>query len=237
MRDNIFAKSADLIDFTFDKKVAEVFDDMVRRSVPGYQSVIESIGLIVKRYAQNKTRYYDLGASTGATSIALGLYSPYPENLIIAIDNAQAMVEKCQQNLKGVIPNLKVLCADINKINIENASIIILNLTLQFIHPQQRQSLIDKIYQGLVPNGALVIVEKIHFNDIHQQEQMTQLHLDFKRANGYSELEISAKRQSIENVLITDTSSIHLQRLENAGFTNSTCYFQCFNFVSFLAIK
>ena len=44
MRDQIFSKKTDLVDFTFDAQVANVFDNMVRRSVPGYQTLIECWG-------------------------------------------------------------------------------------------------------------------------------------------------------------------------------------------------
>jgi tRNA (cmo5U34)-methyltransferase len=237
MRDQIFSQESDLVDFTFDAKVADVFDDMVRRSVPGYQSMIEMIGLCVKTYGQDDTNYYDLGASTGATSTALGINNTHKNTHIIAVDNSSSMVEKCTKTLKGKIDNVEVICADIETLKIENASLVVLNLTLQFISPENRQALIDKIYQGLNKDGALIVSEKIHFDDQQKQQQMTELHLDFKRANGYSELEIAAKRQSIENVLITDSQSTHFKRFDQAGFTSHTCHFQCLNFASFLAVK
>lgn len=237
MRDEIFSQKNDLVNFTFDAQVADVFDDMVRRSVPGYQSMIEMIGLCVKTYGQNNTNYYDLGASTGATSLALGINNPHENNHIIAVDNSPSMVEKCKHNLDAKLDNAKVVLADIDAIEFKNASIIVLNLTLQFIAPEERQSLINKIYQGLNKGGALIISEKIHFNNKSKQQLMTDLHLDFKRANGYSELEIAAKRQSIENVLITDDKDTHFQRFRKAGFDISTCHFQCLNFASFLAVK
>ncbi len=237
MRDQLFAKNNDLVDFTFDAQVAHVFDDMVRRSVPGYQSMLEMIGLIVKTYAQDNSNYYDLGTSTGAVCLALGLNNPYPNSRIIAVDNSESMAQKCKDNLTGKISNFDVICNDINSIVFKNASIVVLNLTLQFIEVEKRQALIDKIYQGLNVGGALIVTEKIHFNDDKTQAQMTKLHLDFKRANGYSELEIAAKRQSIENVLITDNQQTHIERFERAGFSQSLRHFQCLNFASFLAVK
>lgn len=237
MRDNIFSKKNDLVDFIFDANVANVFDDMVRRSVPGYQSMIEMINLMVKKYGQDNSQYYDLGSSTGATSIALGVNNPHKNNRIIAVDNSIEMTKKCVKNLTNKIKNFEVICANIEDIVIQNASIVVLNLTLQFIKPEQRQALVNNIYQGLNAGGVLILSEKIHFNDAKKQTKITQLHLDFKRANGYSEMEISAKRQSIENVLITDDKQMHFNRFNTAGFVNNFCYFQCLNFASFLAIK
>ncbi|CAB9541217.1 Carboxy-S-adenosyl-L-methionine synthase [Bathymodiolus brooksi thiotrophic gill symbiont] len=237
MRDDIFLKKNDLVDFTFDASVVNVFDDMVRRSVPGYQSMIEMIGLMVKTYGQNNTNYYDLGASTGATAIALGVNNPHKNNHIIAVDSSIEMTKKCVENMTNKIEKFEVICADIGDITIQNASMVVLNLTLQFIKPEQRQALINAIYQGLNKGGVLIVSDKIHFNDVQKQAEMTKLHLDFKRANGYSELEISAKRQSIENVLITDNEQTHFARFKAAGFSQNFCHFQCLNFTTFLAIK
>ena len=237
MRDNLFNANIDIADFRFDKEVVEVFDDMVRRSVPGYDSMIQMIGLIARMYGQDNTNYYDLGSSTGAISLAIALNNKHQKNTFFAIDNSEEMVSKCKQNLESKIDNLQANCADINQIHIENASIVVLNLTLQFIDVKDRSNLIKKIYEGLNPGGVLIISEKIHFEDKETQDQITNLHIDFKKENGYSELEIANKRQAIENVLITDTKAIHIERLKDSGFKDTSCFFQCLNFVSFLSVK
>ena len=237
MRDNLFNANIDIADFRFDKEVVEVFDDMVRRSVPGYDSMIQMIGLIARMYGQDNTNYYDLGSSTGAISLAIALNNKHQKNTFFAIDNSEEMVSKCKQNLESKIDNLQATCADISQIHIENASIVVLNLTLQFIDVKDRSNLIKKIYEGLNPGGVLIISEKIHFEDKETQDQITNLHIDFKKENGYSELEIANKLQAIENVLITDTKTIHIERLKDCGFKDTSCFVQCLNFVSFLSVK
>ena len=237
MRDDLFNNNIDIADFRFDESVVEVFDDMVKRSVPGYESMIQMVGLVARMYGKDYTNYYDLGSSTGAITLAIALNNNHKNNQFIAIDNSPQMVKKCQKNLSKKIENLKVVCSDINEIEIKNASIVVLNLTLQFIDVGARSKLIKKIYRGLNPGGVLIISEKIHFDDKENQNQITKLHLDFKRANGYSELEIANKRQAIENVLITETKKMHIERLKKCGFIESNCYFQCLNFVSFLSVK
>jgi len=144
MRDKLFEANIDIADFRFDKGVVEVFDDMVRRSVPGYDSMIQMIGLIARMYGQDNTNYYDLGSSTGAISLAIALNNKNQNNQFFAIDNSEEMVKKCQQNLERKIDNLHAICADINEINIQNASIVVLNLTLQFIDVKERSNLIRK---------------------------------------------------------------------------------------------
>ena len=237
MRDNLFNKQSDIADFRFDQDVVKVFDDMVRRSVPGYDSMIQMIGLIARMYGQDNTNYYDLGSSTGAITLSIALNNKSKNNQFFAIDNSKEMVEQCEKNLNSKVDNLQAICDDINQVQIESASIVVLNLTLQFIDVNLRFNLIKKIYDGLEPGGILIISEKIHFDDELTQNHITKLHLDFKKENGYSGLEIANKRQAIENVLITETKEQHLNRLRECGFVETSCFFQCLNFVSFLSVK
>ena len=237
MRDNLFNKQSDIADFRFDQDVVKVFDDMVRRSVPGYDSMIQMIGLIARMYGQDNTNYYDLGSSTGAITLSIALNNKSKNNQFFAIDNSKEMVEQCEKNLHNKVDNLQAICDDINQVKINSASIVVLNLTLQFIDVNLRSNLIKKIYDGLEPGGILIISEKIHFDDAVTQNQITKLHMDFKKENGYSELEIANKRQAIENVLITETKEQHLNRLHECGFVETSCFFQCLNFVSFLSVK
>ena len=237
MRDNLFNKQSDIADFRFDQDVVKVFDDMVRRSVPGYDSMIQMIGLIARMYGQDNTNYYDLGSSTGAITLSIALNNKSKNNQFFAIDNSKEMVEQCEKNLHNKVDNLQAICDDINQVKINSASIVVLNLTLQFIDVNLRSNLIKKIYDGLESGGILIISEKIHFVDAVTQNQITKLHMDFKKENGYSELEIANKRQAIENVLITETKEQHLNRLRECGFVETSCFFQCLNFVSFLSVK
>ena len=237
MRDNLFNKQSDIADFRFDQDVVKVFDDMVRRSVPGYDSMIQMIGLIARMYGQDNTNYYDLGSSTGAITLSIALNNKSKNNQFFAIDNSKEMVEQCEKTLHNKVDNLQAICDDINQVKINSASIVVLNLTLQFIDVNLRSNLIKKIYDGLESGGILIIREKIHFDDPVTQNQITKLHMDFKKENGYSELEIANKRQAIENVLITETKEQHLNRLRDCGFVETSCFFQCLNFVSFLSVK
>ena len=237
MRDKLFNNNSDISDFRFDESVVAVFDDMVKRSVPGYETMIQMVGLVARTYGKDYTNYYDLGSSTGAITLALALNNKHKNNKLIAVDNSPQMVKECQRNLSGKVDNFEIVCADIKDISIENASIVVLNLTLQFVDVEKRSKLVKKIYDGLIPGGALIISEKIHFDDKENQKQLARLHLDFKRANGYSELEIANKRQSLENILVTESKQTHLERLKICGFKESSCYFQCLNFASFLSVK
>ena len=239
-KDDIYSKQDTMIvDFAFDEKVVNVFPDMIRRSVPGYETIITMVGLVAAEYAKANSTIYDLGCSLGASSLSILSQLKQPGCKIVAVDNSQAMIEQCQSNLEAQkgLTEIEMVCSDVQDINIENASVVVLNFTLQFIVPEQRFALIQKIYDGLLPGGVLILSEKIIFaNDLEQDEQ-EELQLAFKKANGYSDLEISQKRTALENVLIPDTLELHQQRLKSVGFSRSHLWFQCFNFISLLAIK
>lgn len=239
-KDNIYADSeAMLVDFAFDEKVANVFPDMIRRSVPGYESIITMIGLIAAQYAQPDSHIYDLGCSLGAATLSVRKQLKQPGCKIIAVDNAEAMIDQCKTNLsvEQSAVETELVCSDIQDIKIENASVVVMNFTLQFIAPEERFELMQKIYQGLKPGGVLVLSEKIIFANELEQDELESLQLAFKKANGYSDLEISQKRTALENVLIPDTMELHQDRLKAVGFARSHPWFQCFNFISLLAIK
>lgn len=226
-------------DFVFDEKVADVFDDMIRRSVPGYGAIINMIGDLAGRYAQPDSVCYDLGCSLGACTLAMRRSITQKDVRIIAVDKAQAMVQKCKMNIvrnRSEVP-VEVRCADLLDIDFKDASMIVFNFTLQFIAPEKRGDLLKKVYDRLLPGGVLVLSEKIAFEEKEEQDFQEQMHLNFKKLNGYSDLEISQKRTALENVLIPETVAAHEKRLAAAGFLPIRTWFRCFNFVSILAFK
>ena len=226
-------------DFAFDAQVVEVFPDMISRSVPGYKTIIDTIGRLSQRFVTDNSNAYDLGCSLGASTLAMRQGITAKNCQLIGVDNSPAMVERCKMHVnafKGDTP-VEIIEGNIQDIAIENASMVVLNFTLQFIEKSQRQNLINKIAKGISPGGILVISEKVSFNDNPIDELVIDLHHDFKRANGYSELEVAQKRTALENVMHTDSIEQHVNRLTQAGFTHVSPWFQCFNFISFVAIK
>ncbi|MCG9712257.1 carboxy-S-adenosyl-L-methionine synthase CmoA [Shewanella insulae] len=239
-QDTIYAQACENIsDFQFDDRVAGVFGDMIRRSVPGYGQIINTLGDFADKCVTPNSKIYDLGCSLGAATLSVRRRIEGRGCEIIAVDNSESMVERCKQNLSAYVSETPVdlICADIRDIEIQDASMVILNFTMQFLAPEDRQTLIANIYQGLKPGGILVLSEKLVFEDEPVQHLLDELHLDFKRANGYSELEISQKRSSLEHVMKPDTLLQHQQRLQAQGFSHFSVWFQCFNFASMVAIK
>ncbi len=241
--DRLFSQPLEQVpDFVFNEDVVRVFPDMIKRSVPGYPTIVENLGVLAARFAQPHTALYDLGASLGAVTQSLRRHVRSDGCRVIAVDNSAAMVERCHQYLTAqdsmfqeLLP-VHVLEADILALPFEPASVVAMNFTLQFIAPDQRLELLGRIRQALLPGGALILSEKLRFADEQAQDLLNELHLDFKRANGYSELEIAQKRSAIENVMRPDTLEAHQERLHAAGFSKVVPWFQCLNFASLIAL-
>jgi tRNA (cmo5U34)-methyltransferase len=239
-KDDIYSHYRERVaDFVFDDTVAAVFDDMIRRSVPGYATVIAMTRVFAEHYAQPDSTCYDLGCSLGAGTLALRKGIGKPGCKIVAVDNSAAMVNKCREIVsfdKGDVP-VEVVQADIRDVAIENASVVVMNFTLQFLSPDQRDAMVQKIYDGLRPGGVLLLSEKITFEDKTKDAFEIDMYHEFKKLMGYSDLEVAQKRKAIENVLLPDTLVTHRQRLKAAGFSKTYLWFQCFNFMSLAAFK
>lgn len=239
-QDNLFAHPLGVVPgFVFDQAVVDVFPNMIKRSVPGYETILAHCGELASRYVQADSHCYDLGCSLGASTVAMRSRIEGRNAKIIAVDNSSAMLDKCATILASVSSavSTELVNQDICDTVINNASMVVMNFTLQFIPMAERSALLEKIYAGLNPGGCLVISEKLHFEPESLNTLLSDLHHQFKRAQGYSDLEISQKRDSIENVLIPETLDAHIQRLRACGFQSASPWFQCFNFCSLVAIK
>ena len=236
-KDRVFSKPlSDIKAFEFDESVAGVFHDMISRSVPGYALLLRMIGLYANVFVQPGSRIFDLGCSLGEATLLIADQVSTIDCEIVAVDSSIAMIDKCKQYEN--LPNrIEWRCEDIRLTDISNASMVVLNLTLQFLPPEERLSLLGRIFQGLEPGGILVLSEKVVFEDEPENERMMQLYQGFKKTMGYSDLEISQKRNALEKVLIPDSEEQHFQRLKAVGFDEVYPCFRSFNFVSYLAIK
>ena len=231
--DRLFSRpSQHIVDFVFDAAVVDVFPDMIRRSVPGYETVIPITGLIAVQHIETGGRVYDLGCSLGATTLAVLRQLNDTPCDIIAVDNAPAMIARARELITD--SRVQFREADIVDLEMENASIVLLNYVLQFVNPEDRLALLRKIQRSLLSSGRLILSEKIRFEDNETQSYYDALHLHYKRANGYSELEISQKRSALENVMIIDSIDEHLARFIDAGFSDAQVWFRCLNWASFL---
>lgn len=237
--------------FTFDDDVADVFSDMISRSVPGYRQILELLPTLVRHFQAVGGDYYDLGCSLGASmqAMAEGLEPTTPNQApaslatrtIIGVDNSAAMIARARRAL-AQLPHpanvqLELHCADIVDFKLLNAALVCMNFTLQFIPAADRDRLVKRIYSALNSGGALILSEKIVFEDAATDQALTDIHHQYKADQGYSAMEIARKRDAIENVLIPETLQAHHERLSRAGFSIVTPWIQNLQFISILAIK
>lgn len=224
--------------FEFNAQVADVFENMIQRSVPGYNFLLDVIGLLAARYGQPHSHCYDLGCSLGTMTLRLRQNLP-AQTHVIGVDNSAAMVSRCLHNMARdhSQASYEIRQQNLQDTLIENASMVIINFTLQFIADIERPSILKKIALGMRPGGVLLLAEKVCFDDPKQQELQVDLYHDFKRYQGYSDLEIAQKRVALENVLVPNTLDEHRQRLLDAGFSPVETCMQCFNFCALLAFK
>lgn len=240
-RDNVFEfRDKHVTDFAFDKSVAGVFDDMVSRSVPFYHEMQRMTAELAADFAVDGSNIYDIGCSTGTTIAAFDQALSQKNITFRGIDNSHEMLAKARTKLEAA--NLQhpyeLAYGDLNKgIQIDNASVVSFILTLQFVRPLHREKVMRQIYEGMNPGGVLLIIEKLTSEDSSINRLFIQHYYEFKRRNGYSELEIANKREALENVLIPYRMDENFALLEHAGFESVDVFFRWYNFCGIIAKK
>ncbi|MBI4970650.1 MAG: carboxy-S-adenosyl-L-methionine synthase CmoA [Candidatus Omnitrophica bacterium] len=239
-KDKIFSEKKGLIEnFDFGKKTAEVFDDMLDRSVPFYSEMQRMIGEISADFAVNGTNLYDLGCSTGTSFLAIDKLV-HPGVTFVGVDSSQEMLDKAKQKLtqSGFKRNHDLICLDLNQsLPVINASVVIMNLTLQFVRPLHRRRVVESIASGLNEGGCLILIEKVLSQNSTINRLFIKYYYDFKRRNGYSDLEIAQKREALENVLVPYHFDENRELLLSSGFKGCDMFFRWYNFCGMLAIK
>ncbi|MCB1584543.1 MAG: carboxy-S-adenosyl-L-methionine synthase CmoA [Xanthomonadales bacterium] len=234
-KDQVFAERfSEIQSFAFDEKVVAVFPDMIKRSVPGYDTILKGIAMLAQRYAQANTHVYDLGASLGAVSLTIDQTVDKKTLKIFAVDNSPAMIQGLAEKLSSIRLNneINLVDADVAKLNIANASMVVSNFTLQFMPVGSRKSVCQKIFNGMNKGGVFVLSEKVKSTDL-----MIDYYHGYKKINGYTDMEIAQKRQALEDSLKPDSLHKWQQRLSEVGFSHVEVWFRAFNFVSIVAIK
>jgi tRNA (cmo5U34)-methyltransferase len=229
-------------DFVFDEQVAEIFDDMLERSVPFYSEQQALIEELARTFYRPGTGVYDLGCSTGTTLMTLAK-ALGPQARLVGYDNSDAMLARARENIAtaGLAAQIELRNADLNgeakALALSNASVVTMCWTLQFVRPLNREPLIRAITQGMVAGATLLITEKVLTNDSDVNRYFIDLYYDFKRRNGYTSEEIARKREALENVLIPYRVDENIALLRRGGFEVVETFFQWYNFAGFLAVK
>ena len=235
MKDKLFEKPIKK-QFEFDEDVASVFDDMLSRSVPHYEEMLNLTTSFALKYTEVNSTIYDLGCSTATTLINIAKNSTTPLNLI-GIDTSNAMLNRAQHKASAYGINIDFIEDDFFNVDFQTSNVIIANYTLQFIRPLQREKLIQKIYNSLEKGSIFIFSEKVITDNKILNKQFIDEYYNFKKTQGYSEFEISQKREALENVLIPYSYEENKKMILDAGFTNFDCLFKWINFATFVAIK
>lgn len=238
-QDRLFESGAVSEDFTFNDHVAEVFDDMLSRSIPFYAQVIDCMAAILRQKARSGTTVYDLGCATGTTLLELARRLPDLNLHFVGLDNAPAMLAKALRKAEMYRKSALVSFRedDITRAELPDGGVLLCNYTLQFIRPLTRPQFVRRLFEALPAGGLLLVSEKVISHDPMLNRAYIDLYHQFKLRQGYSELEISAKREALENILIPFSIGENLELLTRAGFSSVETFFQWFNFASFIAVK
>jgi len=238
-RDELFVdKETQIGGFNFGEKTAEVFDDMLDRSIPQYTELQRMIGEIAAEFAEDGTNVYDLGCSTGITLATL-MREVKNDVTFCGVDYSSAMLDRARTRLAAVKDRpYKLIEADLNQpFAFDNASVIVVNLVLQFVRPLYRDTLIRNLHAGLRDSGCIILVEKVLGNDSFFNRTFIKFYYDMKKRNGYSEMEIAKKREELENVLIPYRVEENFELLRKGGFSHIDMFFKWYNFCGIIAIK
>jgi tRNA (cmo5U34)-methyltransferase len=238
--DKVFETDSKVSDFTFNDEVAAVFDDMVSRSVPYYDEMQRMTVELVRDFAVDDSNIYDIGCATGTTMALIDHCIGDTKAMLVGIDNSKEMLKQADEKLTelGMRHPYELKCADIHKrMPVENASVVVMLLTLQFARPLYRERIVQRLCQGVRKNGCLLLIEKITSEDTLFNRLFIEHYYDFKRRNGYSEMEIAKKREALENVLIPYRLEENIELLKSAGFRQVEVFFRWYNFCGLIAAK
>lgn len=237
--DRVFAEEQSASDFAFDNRTVAVFDDMVSRSVPFYEEMQRMTTELAADFAVKGTNLFDLGCSTATTMLYLDPVLD-PGVRFVGVDNSQEMLDRAAEKLAEQKPKrpYELIHADLHHDTVvENASVVIMLLSLQFMRPLYRERVMKRIVDGMIDNGALILIEKLTVSDSMVNRLFIRHYYDLKRRRHYSDMEISQKREALENVLIPYRGEENRDLLLEAGFRHVEPFFRWYNFCGMLAVK
>jgi len=242
IKDEIFKKEKkEITPFAFSHEVTRVFDDMVNRSIPFYKEIHQLIiDLLKLKLTKDNLIINDLGCSTGAVILSIESWLKHAGRSahFNGFDNSAPMLSKCNEKLSDYrVRSFTLFEEDLNKSTLPQNNLSIMNYTLQFIDIEKRKELLKKIYDSLESKGLFILSEKITPELESNEDLICDLYYEFKKNNGYSELEIAQKREALINVLKPLTPNEQIRMLKDAGFQRSEIFFRWYNFVTYVCIK
>ena len=143
--DSINAENAN---WNFEGEVSKTFDEHVSKSVPLYYEGHDLCAKISDFFLANDSVCYELGCSTGSLTKKLAERNIDKRVRFIAVDSVDNMIEQANKKLSQY-SSVETKVEDINLAEMEKSDFIVSYYTIQFVRPQLRQELINKIYNSL----------------------------------------------------------------------------------------
>jgi tRNA (cmo5U34)-methyltransferase len=227
--------------WTFDAEVTDVFEDMLKRSIPQYDVMRQAVFHLACSFLDKYDDGWvvDLGCSRGDTLAPL--VEKYGERLrYFGCDVSKPMLEACRLRFEALIEHEVVRIASLDlrrEYPGVPARVTTAVLCLQFIPLEYRQRLVGEAYRQTLPGGAFIIVEKVLGNSASLNDLMTAEYLAMKSRNDYTQEQIDRKRLSLEGVLVPVTSRWNEELLRQAGFRDIDCFWRWMNFSGWVAVK
>jgi tRNA (cmo5U34)-methyltransferase len=242
----------------FDDEVARVFDNMLQRSIPDYETMREMVTELGAQFIEYYSNVLDIGTSRG-DQIARFLSKGYEDQVerileddvpgiegaeYIGIEISDPMIEAASRRFDGV-NNVAIIKHDIREglpINKwldpgDRLSLVTAVLTMIFVPVEARYRVLSDIHRHLETDGALIMVEKVIGEGPAMDELLVGQYQAFKARQGYTDEDIERKRLSLEGVLVPLQLSSHVANLKAVGFTHVDTFWRCLNFVGIIAVK
>ena len=221
----------------FDENVAEVFSDMLSRSIPDYETMRDLTFRMARKFIRPFSNVLDIGCSTGLSSQSLIECEEAKKVDFTLVDVSAPMLARCRERYKD---NVRVdVCEwDIKDgCPVQRCSVVLSCLTLQFVPIEYRQSIVSSIYDSLQKGGAFLLVEKVLGSSNVIDNAMVEEYYNVKKENAYTEEQILSKRKSLAGQLVPLTLEWNVSLLRDAGFTWVDTYWRYLNFCGILAVK
>ena len=225
--------------WAFDEDVSRVFDDMLARSIPRYESMRAVVFDVGRRFVRPDTDIVDLGCSHGEALVPF-IEAFGPTARYVGVEVSTPMLRACRQRFEAEIESgmLKLLELDLRRGYPDvAASLTLCVLTLHFTPLEHRPRILRNVREHTVGGGAVLVVEKVLGSSARTDRVITDSHDDLKRTNGYGQEEIERKRLSLEGVLVPVAADANEDLLRQAGFRDVECVWRCLNFAAWLAVK
>jgi len=189
-------------------------------------------------FVENETSVFDIGCSTGGF-----LFRIWEKNRERAA-HAKFVGIDIEPNFAAYwaqfeVDNIELHVADVRSFSIPKCCSLVTSIfSLQFIAERHRQKILDRVFQALVPGGALILAEKTLSKCSKLHDMLTFIHYDYKRQS-FTDEEILQKERSLRATLKLWSEEQIMRSLVAAGFdvANVQPFWRNHAFAAFLALR